>query len=190
MNAGDGIDIGVGIVLTLTLGAVLWYAWEARKQAKAGERMAKEMIETRHGGVLPVIDFIAEAGRGVDLIARALQIQEGILPETLHGHLKNIGSAPALDIQFQIKLPDTEPSTKRVPRVGVGEYVQDELTRTHDWHIYLHPIGESAKRLSVEFHNVYGRAYHSWREVAFDRETGNTKVGHLHTEPMNEGSAK
>jgi hypothetical protein len=189
VDASDGVQIGIGIVLTLTLAAVLWYAWEARKQAKAGERMAEEMLETRHGGVLPVIDFIAEAGRGVDLIAEALRIQEGILPETLHGHLKNIGSGPALDIQFQIKLSDTEPIPKRVPRVGVGEYVQDELTRTHNWHIYLHPVGESMKRLSVEFHNVYGRPYRSWRDVSFDTAEGNTTVGPLRTQALGSRSA-
>ena len=47
LNASDGIQIGVGVVLTLTLGAVLWYACEARKQAKASAQMVEEIREQR-----------------------------------------------------------------------------------------------------------------------------------------------
>lgn len=44
MNTGELIQIGVGVVLTLTLVAVLWYAWEARKQAAASSKMAEAML--------------------------------------------------------------------------------------------------------------------------------------------------
>ena len=44
MSTGEWV---VAVVLILTLGAVLWYAWEARKQAKASVKMAEEMREQR-----------------------------------------------------------------------------------------------------------------------------------------------
>ncbi|NIN68152.1 MAG: hypothetical protein GTO63_26280 [Anaerolineae bacterium] len=181
LNASDGIQIGVGVVLTLTLGAVLCYAWEARKQAKASERIADEMLETRHGTILPVIDFVTEEGSGAEAIVEVLRIQEGILPEELPARLQNIGFGPALDIRFQVKLHDMEPVWKHIPRVRVEEYVKDELTSLEQWHVFLEPTGGSAKRLTVEFHNVYGRAYRSWRDVTFDLDTGDTKVGPLQT---------
>lgn len=187
LNASDGIQIGVGVVLTFTLAAVFWYAWEARKQAKATERMAEEMLETRHGDVLPVIDFIPEAGRGVDRIAEALRIQEGILPETLHGRLENIGFGPALDLKFQMNLHGMEPNWKHIPRVEVGQPAQDGLARKQEWHIFLESVDDFVKRLWVEYHNVYGRPYQSWRDVDFDVETGNTTVGPLHTEAKSGG---
>ncbi len=41
LNASDGVQIGVGVVLTLTLGAVLWYGWQTRRQAEATIKMAE-----------------------------------------------------------------------------------------------------------------------------------------------------
>lgn len=187
LNASDGIQIGLGVVLTLTLLAVFWYAWEARKQSKATVQMAKEMVESRHGSVLPFMDFVTERGRGVEVIAEALRIQEGNLPETFHGRMENIGFGPALDLKFQIKLHDMEPNWKHIPRVEVGQPAQDELARTQAWHIFLEPVDDFVKRLRVDYHNVYGRPYQSWRDVNFDVETGNTTVGPLHTEAKSGG---
>lgn len=42
MTTSDWIQLSVGIVLSLTLVAVIWYAWETRKMAKATETLAKE----------------------------------------------------------------------------------------------------------------------------------------------------
>ena len=47
MDVSDVVQIALVIVLTATLGAVLWYACETRKQAKASADMAKEMREQR-----------------------------------------------------------------------------------------------------------------------------------------------
>jgi hypothetical protein len=47
MSSGDATQIAVAVVLTLTLAAILWYASEARKQAKASVEMAREMREQR-----------------------------------------------------------------------------------------------------------------------------------------------
>ena len=40
MNAGDGIQIGVAVVLAVTLLAVLYYARQTQKQAEATVKMA------------------------------------------------------------------------------------------------------------------------------------------------------
>lgn len=183
MTTGEWIQVAAVSVLAVTLGAVLWYAWEARKQAKASVRMADEMIESRHGNVLPVLDFFTQEGKsGYEPLAALLQVQEGVLPETFGGRLKNIGYGPALDVEFQTKLDDTEPGWQHVYRVERDEYAQAEFVPSPDWQIYLEPVNDFVKRLRVEYHNVYGRAYHSWREVTFDVETGNMTVGPLHTE--------
>jgi hypothetical protein len=186
VDAGEWIQLAAVSVLSVTLGAVLWYAWEARKQAKASERMADEMLETRHGTVLPVIDFVTEQGSGGEAIVEVLRIHEGIYPETFHGRLKNIGYGPALDVRFQTKLYGMDPGWQHVYRVGRDEYAVSEFVPNPNpnWPIYLEPVNGSVKRLRVEYHNVYGRAYRAYRDVSFDPATGDTQVGHLRTEPI------
>jgi hypothetical protein len=186
LNASDGIQIGVGVVLTLTLGAVLLYAREARNQAKASAKMADEMVEARHGNVLPVLDFFTADDRGGgELLAEAIRILAGVLPENFPGRLKNIGFGPALDVKFQIKLEGEEATWQHVHRVEKEGHALSESVPnpSPDWYIYLEPVNGLVKRLRVEYNNVYGRPYCSWREVTFDTETGGAKVGHLHTEP-------
>ena len=155
-------------------------------QTKATERMAEEMVEARHGNVLPVLDFFTTDDRsGGELLAEAIRILVGVLPENFQGRLKNIGFGPALDVKFQIKLEGEDATWQHVHSVEKGGYVLSELVPnpSPDWYIYLEPVNGLVKRLRAEYNNVYGRAYCSWREVTFDTETGDAKVGHLHTEP-------
>ncbi len=57
MSADVAIQTAVAVVLILTLGAVLWYACEARKQAKASTEMAQEMRLSRQDESRPVLDL-------------------------------------------------------------------------------------------------------------------------------------
>ncbi len=54
MSTGDWIQTGV---LAATLLGVLWYAWEARKQAKGSVTMARYMNQARFDAARPVIEI-------------------------------------------------------------------------------------------------------------------------------------
>lgn len=43
----DWVQVGNGVVLFLTLVAVLWYVWETRRMAKASSKMAEEAEQQR-----------------------------------------------------------------------------------------------------------------------------------------------
>ena len=90
MNTGEWIQIGVAVVLTLTLGAVLWYAWEARKQAKASARMAEEMRQQRLIGLQPIV------------VPSALSVTTSCIAATL----ANVGSGPSFDLSFYLRSLD------------------------------------------------------------------------------------
>jgi hypothetical protein len=85
LNAGDGIQIGVAVVLTLTLLAVLWYAWEARKQAKASARIAEETLR-------PVMVVWTEPR----------VVGAGWLQHVYAVCYQNVGSGPAVNISFRL----------------------------------------------------------------------------------------
>ena len=110
LNASDGIQIGLGVVLTLTLLAVLWYAWEARKQAKASVRMAEEMEQTRFATAKPIIelrpkDFDSTEGLNIAL--------GGPPPTNLECRLRNVGVGPALNVVIPIRMNHDIEGTRR-----------------------------------------------------------------------------
>jgi len=107
MSTGEWIQIGVGVVLTLTLGAVLWYAWEARQQAKASARIAEAALR-------PVIVLWA-----LSAPPRPLGAEVGYALR-----YKNIGNGPAINIRFCVGFGDGLWSEQgaRVS-MGIGEEV-------------------------------------------------------------------
>ena len=84
MTAGDWIQLGVAVVLTLTLIAVLGYAYETRRQAQATQLMAEAALR-------PIL---------VHWITKTR------LPSTvLKVNYRNTGNGPALNIQWRLE-PD------------------------------------------------------------------------------------
>ena len=90
MSTGEWIQISVGVVLTLTLLAVCWYAWEARKQAKASARVAEAALR-------PVMTLWAEDHAPESLAGAEVSYTMGY---------KNIGNGPALNIRFSLGFVD------------------------------------------------------------------------------------
>lgn len=76
MSVANWIDAGVGVVLLLTLGSVLWYAYETR-------RMRQEMERQRLAAIEPII---------------VLEIV-GWMVSSLDVMLSNVGKGPAFNIE-------------------------------------------------------------------------------------------
>ena len=167
ISAGDAIQIGVGLVLTLTLAAVLWYAWEARKQAKASVRMATEMEQGRYDSLRPVIDVILREPPSKDWLNQAYS---KAFPAEMECRLRNIGVGPALNIEFYVYHPD-EP---RVVRFKMGALAAGESDGGRHHHLTLEGLQErpDARVLRVWYEDVFGRALQSWREASLDEDGG------------------
>jgi hypothetical protein len=103
LNDNPGaVQAGVGVVLALTLATVLWYAWEARKQAKASARIAEETLR-------PVMVVWTQPQR---------------VDEAWGGHVytvfyQNAGSGPAVNISFRLSPADGD-WFDPPKRVGMG----------------------------------------------------------------------
>ncbi len=80
LSTSEEISLGVAIVLAATLVAVIWYAWEARKQAKATGDIASATLR-------PVVTlWTNETSVGVNRYTLSYD---------------NIGSGPALNVKFE-----------------------------------------------------------------------------------------
>jgi hypothetical protein len=150
MNAGEGIQLGVAFVLLLTLAAVLWYAWEARKQAKASAQIAEAALR-------PVILLWTELNPAVcqhDLQAYKV-------------YYRNIGSGPAVNISFDLEPPEGDWLEPR-KRVGMGIHEERGVTS-----MVLGPIPD---RLSVVA--VYQDASHRrWKTTLRLDKDKNGRLG-------------
>jgi len=112
MNTGDGIQIGVGIVLAVTMVGVWWYAWEARKQAKASARIAEAALR-------PLILLWTNPNlSGFRDDHQAYNV-----------YYRNIGNGPAVNIAFHLQDPSGVRSDLS-KRVGMGVQEERGVTST------------------------------------------------------------
>ena len=91
MSTGDGIHLGVGIVLAVTMVGVWWYAWEARKQAKASLKMTQEMRHQRLISVQPIV------------VPLALVVSD----RDIEAVVANVGNGPSFDLSFCLQSLET-----------------------------------------------------------------------------------
>jgi hypothetical protein len=161
MNAGDGIQIGVGVVLALTLVAVVWYGWQARKQAEASARMAEEMREQRLLTTRPILllsPVAQEAGTGTAEEGLRLALP-GPLPDTTPVRIINIGPGMAVEIRVPCKLAAESPHEAMIDYLSCGS---EKVVPV----FYLAAEqGDSSQRiLRITYQDVFGNRYESTRE--------------------------
>jgi len=178
LNDNPGaVQAGVGVVLTLTLGAVLWYACETRK-------LAKEAREQRYAACFPLVDAVfpgfldLDSSEGLD---EALAAGAGECPEVRRAYVQNFGLGPALDVEFYIKGPGMQLRLWKVGALAVGQVSPDPSDTKRGLLIWLEPIegtGES-RILRIRYRDVYGRQIESTRRVTADRDERR-----LRTEPL------
>ncbi len=69
MSLAEWIQLGVGVVLLITLGAVLWYAWETRNRRL-------EMQKQREESLRPIIDVVLVPLDSSGLVAESLRLKK------------------------------------------------------------------------------------------------------------------
>jgi len=172
MSTGEWV---VAVVLILTLGAVLWYAWEARKQAAASARMAEEMREQRRDAARPVIN-IGLGSYERDLEARAKQALGKAFPAAIQCQLRNIGVGPALNVRFQVDDGQGGSYLLQIGALEAGEAdkVQQHLTVADS------TVEQERKLLQVFYEDVFGNTVESRRDLSLS-EDGELVIGPLRT---------
>jgi hypothetical protein len=163
MNAGDGIQIGVGVVLTLTLGAVLWYAWEARKQAKASARMAAEIRRQRLSVSQPVV------------VSKPLAVKRETSQNNVLLKLTNVGNGPAIRVRRRISHPSLRLSSKL--REHIQEWPLMLVNEERDMSFVLdNPLVRANGELEVSWLDIYGQQF-NFSALLKTEETGHIELG-------------
>jgi hypothetical protein len=161
MSTGDWIQVSV---LGATLLAVCWYAWEARKQARANTEMAREMREQRLLTTRPILLLspVAEEhgrwneGTANEIIRLALP---GPLAEATPVRIANVGAGVAVEIKVPYKLSERSPAERVIDYLAAGSAEIEN-------NFHLAPAEEShnQRTLKITYHDVFGNSYESRRE--------------------------
>ena len=100
MTTGEWIQISVAVVLTVTLAALLWYAWETRK-------IAREMHEQRLEGARPVLSLNWKLYDGK--VGKDPSVEVSV---------RNVGSGVALRIEYAFSHPRFAYTSMWLPLLG------------------------------------------------------------------------
>ncbi len=169
------------IVLAATLIGVLWYASEARKQAKASLQMAAEMKRSRQDSVRPVLNIAGELPSSLrDTI---LELQKKV-PAFAQVVLKNIGVGPALHIQFTFYRDDGEPSpllTIGAIEAGMDYFGAGQLgdPRLSPLRLPVTTTEDGGHQVAVTYKDVYGIRWESIRELSYVEAVSGYQLGPL-----------
>ena len=154
MNTGDGIQIGVGIVLALTLGAVLWYALETRKLAR--EAREQRLLSTRPILLLSPLareDATGSAEAGLPLGFR------GAVPDTTPVRIINVGTGVAVEARVPYKLELQDPDERVIDYLRAGS---DDVE--HNFYLVPKEGRANQRVLRITYYDVFGNLYESTRE--------------------------
>ncbi|MDO8614474.1 MAG: hypothetical protein Q7T33_01900 [Dehalococcoidia bacterium] len=158
MSAPEALTL---VVLTATLLGVLWYAWEARKQAKASRKMAREMQEARYSGAKPFVDFRPRDFSACDWLRMGVG---GRPPSNVDCRLRNVGTGPALNVTFRVSLSNGQEGTRQIGVLGAGE----EMPQPDNILLELQEGGEAVAR--VNYDDVFGRCWESRLRIPIHEE--------------------
>ncbi len=187
MSTGETLTL---IVLSATLLAVLWYAWEARRQAKASFQMAQEMENSRQASVRPVLNIAADVPNRV---SDALKDDKPTTPSYSGAILTNVGTGPALDVSclfHRLDLNENQEMNLGIIEVG-GIYPlggRPGQLRVSNLLLAVVDGTKEAKIIFVRYGDIYGNEYESSREIVYDDDLKSFSPGKLTTRKIRDNS--
>jgi hypothetical protein len=153
MNAGDGIQIGVGAVLMLTLLAVLWYAVETHK-------LVHESREQRLNADRPYV--LIEVQTQEELGWQEAKVAEGTEPDPHAAYpkdilcrIQNAGRGPAKEIAV----------TLLQPHLWFGEERRDVLRPEDPWYVHIKPAEKLRALVQQELSGRAPLGMHAWMKM-------------------------
>ena len=156
MTTSQWLQIATISVLGVTLLAVLWYAWEARKQAKATEHMVKETRRQREDAFLPILNIVRLVS-GNDLIRSGVYAIKGQIQPDLNCDTKNVGIGPALDVEW-LTLGTGLQQRAREPVLPPGEHIEVNLVAEQG--------SNGTHFVAMQYRDVLGRHIMSRKSVS------------------------
>jgi hypothetical protein len=162
------VSIVLVVVQVLTLGALIWYAWET-----CG--MRKLMDQQRRDNVRPIVDMEplgVEASSDARLIERRIAAESGTYASGLKCKLRNIGIGPALDVEIDIQLQHGGRLRKGLGTIPAGAYASDH------WNLaFVEDHGSFY--LTVCYKGVFGNRFESKRRVEANKKNTSFDLGPL-----------
>jgi len=166
MNTGDWIQV---FVLAATLLAVLWYAWEARKQAKASARIAEEAREQRLLTTRPILllsPVAEEQGWDGDIARDIIRLAlPGPLADATPVRIVNVGTGVAVEVKVPYELPAQNPAEAVIDYLPAGSGHMER-----NFHLAPKQGRGNQRVLKITYYDVFGNVYESTRE--FHKEPG------------------
>ncbi len=151
MDTSEWVQVGVGIVLTLTLGAVLWYAWETRKLAK--ETREQRILATRPALLLyPLAQDLIEGSA-----SEIFRLVFSSSPDNTPVKIANIGAGVAIDVRVPYLDPEYGPKERVMDYLHTGAHETEKR-------FYLAPTNGDQKALRVVYSDIFGNRYESVRK--------------------------
>lgn len=150
MGISEAIQLGVGVVLGLTLVAVLWYAWETRRMGQATQRLAEEAQKQRHDSLKPaVIIKTRRDGWKVDELP-IIAFDERPPVSRLDAEIANMGKGPAFEVSIDPLFGPDEQGLRKMPPLEAGEFML----------VYpkLPPTAPQQLTLTIKYKDVFGNS--------------------------------
>lgn len=191
MNISDWIQMVVGIVLFMTLLAVLWYAYETKK-------MRQEMLESRLASFQPIIVMgrwpasLEESEQEVAVPGATIKYRtwppdrKVVRAETVISNrawVYNLGPGAALNVRFLLKTPSRKNT--------VGTRSGPELKALGPDEVYELLLDKFGDRMTgrcdliAEYDDIFGRKWCSGLELVYDSQRDCYTVIKLFYERLN-----
>jgi len=198
LNANAGAVQGFAVVALVMITA--FYAWQTTRLAQETKRMAdaaREQAEASGKTVVemqraqqPVVDIRVESLRGSGQVYEGLQTDNGILPQTVTVHLKNIGAGPAIDAEANIDHPSRAfgaISRWRSSEIRASDFTSLE-PHSEATFSFSDPMDQGRGTPSPgtpalfwsEYTDVYGKRWRSQRAYSFAPGSYGLVAGSLH----------
>ena len=167
MSTGEWVQVCVAGVLAVTLMVVAYYACQAKRQADASARMAREMEQGRHDAARPVVNIGSEPyERNSEALLK--QALGKAFPAAIQCQLRNIGVGPALNIRFQV---DDGQGGSHLLQIGALETGEADQFHRH-LTVVDSTVEQERKLLQVFYEDVFGNTVESHRELSLSEDGG------------------
>jgi len=181
LTVSNGLQILITYALVLITAE---YATSAGRQAKFSSTMAKEMQESRLSSSKPILVMGRTIAYGVIKDVRQVAEQKRVGDRTF---LYNVGTGPALNIQFYLKIPNRMGSSRSLAGTELRALSTQEGYEMNMDAIFGHGIQagiQDSHDLVVEYEDIFGGKWCSGLELVCSEAPSEYEVAKLFYEKM------
>ena len=156
LTVSDWIQLGVGIVLTLTLVAIVYYAAQTKKQAEATLKMVEETTEQRLSSMMPALVIKIDMPIGNAYLSTQM----------IQCLLKNVGPGPALEILLSENFAPEKEGVSKVEFLRPGECISIFFVSD----TYMKSGVRPNDKVFLQYKDCFGRSWETAYGLELDEE--------------------